>query len=53
VLDGGTIVLAAAGTDLQRCLVVSLPLGVVRFGQSKAGSAAAPRSADCVVDPLL
>jgi len=53
VLDGGTVVLAAAGTDLQRCLVLSLPLGVVRFGQSKAAPGAAPRSADCVVDPLL
>ena len=53
VLDGGTVVLAAAGTDLQRCLVVSLPLGVVRFGLSKAAPGAALRSADCVVDPLL
>jgi len=53
VLDGGTVVVAAAGSDLQRCLVVSLPLGVVRTGQSKAAAGATPRSSDCVVDPSL
>ena len=53
VLDGGTVVVAAAGSDLQRCLVVSLPLGVVRIGRSKAAPGATPRSSDCVVDPSL
>jgi hypothetical protein len=53
VLDGGTVVVAAAGSDLQRCLVVSLPLGVVRTGRSKAAPGAIPRSGDCVVDPSL
>ena len=53
VLDGGTVVVAAAGSDLQRCLVVSLPLGVVRTGRSKAAPGATPRSSDCVVDPSL
>jgi len=53
VLDGGTVVVAAAGTDLKRCLVVSLPLGVVRLGRSTAQSGAVPRSTDCVVDSLL
>ena len=53
VLDGGTVVLGAAATDLQRCLVVSLPLGVVRIGRSTAAPGAVPRSVDCVVDPSL
>ena len=33
VLDGGTVRIAAAGTELVRCLVMSLPLGVVRVGR--------------------
>lgn len=53
VLDGGTVVIGAAGTDLQRCLVVSLPLGVVRTGRSNTAPGADPRSSDCVVDPSL
>ena len=57
VLDGGTVVISAAGTDLQRCLVVSLPLGVVRIGRSSAAVTPAgggtPSSRDCVVDPSL
>lgn len=53
LLDGGTVVVAAAGSDLQRCLVVSLPLGVVRIGRSKGAAGAPPRSSDCVVDPSL
>lgn len=53
VLDGGTVVVAAPGSDLQRCLVVSLPLGVVRTGRSKAAPGATPRSSDCVVDVSL
>lgn len=53
LLDGGTVVVAAAGSELQRCLVVSLPLGVVRTGRSQAPPGAKPRSSDCVVDPSL
>ena len=53
VLDGGTIVVAAPGTSLRRCLVVALPLGVVRSGRSTAPAGALPRSSDCVVDPSL
>ncbi|MEB3235405.1 MAG: GspH/FimT family protein [Cyanobacteriota bacterium] len=53
VLDGGTVVLGADGSELQRCLVVSLPLGVVRMGKSLAAPGSAPRSSDCVVDPSL
>jgi prepilin-type N-terminal cleavage/methylation domain-containing protein len=37
VLDGGTAVLQAPGTSLQRCLVMALPLGITRFGRYQAG----------------
>ncbi len=53
VLDGGTLVVAAGGSDLQRCLVISLPLGVVRTGKSLAAPGATPRSSDCVADASL
>ena len=53
VLDGGTLVVGAAGSDLQRCLVVSLPLGVVRIGRTTASPQQVIRSSDCVVDPSL
>ena len=42
VLDGGTVVVRAAGTDLARCLVMSLPLGVVRLGLQKEGGCRPP-----------
>jgi prepilin-type N-terminal cleavage/methylation domain-containing protein len=32
LLDGGTVLLRHPGLDLVRCVVVSLPLGVVRHG---------------------
>jgi Tfp pilus assembly protein FimT len=38
VLSGGTVVLAYEGTSLQRCLVVSLPLGITRLGRYANGS---------------
>ena len=38
VLDGGTVRIASTGTDLVRCLVMSLPLGVVRVGRWQAGT---------------
>ena len=37
VLDGGTAVVSAAGTSLQRCLVMALPLGITRLGRYSAG----------------
>jgi hypothetical protein len=37
VLDGGTVLVSAAGTDLVRCVVMSLPLGVVRIGRYGEG----------------
>jgi prepilin-type N-terminal cleavage/methylation domain-containing protein len=38
VLDGGTVVLRSEGTELERCVVVSLPLGVTRVGRMASGS---------------
>lgn len=37
VLDGGMVVLTTHGTSLQRCLVMALPLGIVRLGRYEAG----------------
>jgi type II secretory pathway pseudopilin PulG len=45
VLDGGTVVVGAAGTELERCTVISLPLGVVRIGRWLEG--------ECRPDPSL
>ena len=45
VLDGGTAVLTVPGLTLQRCLVMSPPLGVTRVGRLQAGR--------CEPDPLL
>ena len=45
VLDGGTVHVYAAGTELERCLVMALPLGVVRLGRWQQQS--------CQVDPSL
>lgn len=53
VLDGGTVVLSAPGTSLRRCLVMALPLGVVRLGRYLADPDAALDSTACVPDPTL
>jgi prepilin-type N-terminal cleavage/methylation domain-containing protein len=45
VLDGGTVVLSSAGTALQRCWVMALPLGITRLGRYSQGS--------CVPDSTL
>ncbi len=45
VLDGGTVRIAAVGTQLVRCLVMSLPLGVVRVGRWQ--------DSNCRPDPAL
>ena len=50
LIDGGTVVLSNPHTSLRRCLVVSLPLGVMRFGRHDG---AAPSSSDCKPDPFL
>ncbi len=33
VIDGGTVLIRSEGTDLVRCVVVALPLGVTRLGR--------------------
>ena len=53
VLDGGTVVLTSPGTPLQRCLVMALPLGIVRVGRYGANPAAGPRAEACRPDPQL
>ena len=53
VLDGGTVVLSSKGTPLQRCLVMALPLGIVRVGRYGANPAVGPRAEACKPDPQL
>jgi hypothetical protein len=53
VLDGGTVVLSTTGTSRRRCLVMALPLGVVRLGRYAGDPSATPSSAACEVDPSL
>jgi type II secretory pathway pseudopilin PulG len=53
VIDGGTAVVSAVGTDLRRCLVMSLPLGIVRVGRYDGDPAAGPSSSLCRPDPTL
>ena len=45
VLDGGTVRISARGTELERCLVMALPLGVVRLGRWEQQA--------CQADPSL
>jgi prepilin-type N-terminal cleavage/methylation domain-containing protein len=49
LLDGGTVVVASAGTPLRRCLVMALPLGVLRLGRDE-GSGGAVSASTCVRD---
>lgn len=51
-IDGGTVVIGSAGTDLRRCLVMSPPLGIVRVGRYR-GDPGAPASNACLPDPSL
>jgi prepilin-type N-terminal cleavage/methylation domain-containing protein len=53
VLDGGTVVLTARGTSLQRCLVMALPLGVVRIGRYQSAPSEPLNSSACLPDPSL
>jgi Tfp pilus assembly protein FimT len=39
VIDGGLVVLSQSGTQLRRCLVMALPLGLVRLGRYDADPA--------------
>lgn len=53
VVDGGTAVLSAEGTDLRRCLVMAPPLGVVRLGRYGSDPANGLSSGSCLPDPTL
>jgi prepilin-type N-terminal cleavage/methylation domain-containing protein len=53
LIDGGTVVVAAAGTPLRRCVVWSLPLGVLRLGQYGADPGGALQAGQCRPDPTL
>jgi prepilin-type N-terminal cleavage/methylation domain-containing protein len=53
VLDGGTVVISAAGTELRRCLVMSLPLGVVRQGRYEGAPGDSPSSSACRAEEAL
>jgi prepilin-type N-terminal cleavage/methylation domain-containing protein len=53
VLDGGTVVFSLRGTSLRRCLVMALPLGVVRLGRYGADPTTAPDSSACLPDSSL
>ncbi len=50
LIDGGTVVVTSPATPLRRCLVWSLPLGVLRLGQYGADPAAGPSSGHCQAD---
>ncbi|MCP9915185.1 Tfp pilus assembly protein FimT/FimU [Cyanobium sp. ATX 6F1] len=49
VIDGGTAVVWGRGTGLQRCLVMALPLGVLRVGRYE-GTPQATLSGNCLRD---
>jgi len=47
VIDGGVVVLSHSGTGLRRCLVMALPLGLVRLGRYDADPAGPPSASQC------
>jgi prepilin-type N-terminal cleavage/methylation domain-containing protein len=53
LIDGGTVVVASPATPLRRCLVLALPLGVLRLGQYASEPAAGLSSEHCRPDPTL
>jgi prepilin-type N-terminal cleavage/methylation domain-containing protein len=53
VLDGGTVVVSGKGTELRRCLVLALPLGIVRVGRYQGATTGPPDSEACRPDPTL
>ena len=48
VNSGGTAVLAMAGTDLVRCVMVSAVMGVMRAGRYNAAFTQAPSASSCL-----
>ena len=53
VIDGGTVVISAPGTELRRCVVVALPLGIVRMGRYSGEAKPPVSSTSCAADPTL
>ena len=53
LIDGGTVVVASPATPLRRCLVLSLPLGVLRLGAYGSAPEAGLSSDHCRPDPTL
>jgi hypothetical protein len=49
LIDGGTVVVAGSGTDLRRCLVMAIPVGVLRPGRY-TGAAGGVSATECVRD---
>jgi len=47
VIDGGVVVLSHSGTGLRRCLVMALPLGLVRLGRYDADPAGPLSATQC------
>jgi Tfp pilus assembly protein FimT len=47
VIDGGVVVLSHSGTGLRRCLVMALPLGLVRLGLYDADPAGPLSATQC------
>jgi prepilin-type N-terminal cleavage/methylation domain-containing protein len=50
LLDGGTVVVAGHGTELRRCLVMALPIGVLRVGRYGGDPGGAVSAAGCQRD---
>jgi hypothetical protein len=47
------VLIRSAGSDLRRCLVLSLPLGVVRLGRYSGPVDGPPSSSACLADGAL
>ena len=47
MIDGGVVVLSQSGTGLRRCLVMALPLGLVRLGRYDADPAGPLSATHC------
>ncbi|MFL0769929.1 MAG: type II secretion system protein [Prochlorococcus sp.] len=51
VIDAGLVVLGRPGNAYRRCLVISLPLGITRFGRYSGDASAADPELDPEADP--
>ena len=50
VIDGGVVVLSQSGPGLRRCLVMALPLGLVRLGRYDADPTGSLSATHCQAD---